>query len=142
MESTLREDQAADKRSDVFTNSSSSSSSIKRICPKPELTGFLCDSHWIYTYKMGENSFPSEFAVSIAKMNRVNFSSLIFRHDELSQRKTELMETGFSCFMGNLQVWCFDVHPSQFSAIRDSLSHLEMVELGVILHSPAPAISV
>jgi len=37
------EDQVADKRSDIFTVIISSS--IKRICSKSEITGFLCDSH-------------------------------------------------------------------------------------------------
>lgn len=104
-------DQAADKTSDIFTDSSASS--IKRICPRSELTGFLCDSHQIYTHTMGENSFPSESAVTIAKMSRVNFSSLIFRHDEPRQRKTEVMEARFSGLIGNLQFWVFAMHPAQ-----------------------------
>lgn len=41
------EDQGADKRSNIFTVIIISS--IKRIGPKSELTGFLCDSHQVYT---------------------------------------------------------------------------------------------
>lgn len=92
----------------------------------------------IHTHMMGENSFPSEFALTIAKMNRVNFSGLIFRHDEPRWRDwtdghRAILLHGESTVLGFCCASCSFVSP-----VRDSLSHLEMVELGEILHSPAP----
>lgn len=92
----------------------------------------------IHTHMMGENSFPSEFALTIAKMNRVNFSGLIFRHDEPRWRDwtdghRAILLHGESTVLGFCCASCSFVSP-----VRDSLSHLEMVELGEIMHSPAP----
>lgn len=53
---------------------------------------------------------------------------------------TELIETGLSQFTGNL---LGAYHAScSVSTVSGSLSHLEMAEMGVILHSPVPGISV
>lgn len=92
---------------------------------------------------MGENSFPSQFAIKIAKMNRLDFFSLIFRNDKLRQRMTELTDTGFSHFPRESAVLsACHASCSVVSTIRASLSHLEMAEVGEDLHRPVPGISV